>query len=378
MAELCREYGISTKTGYKFLARYEQLGEFGMEDVSRRPKRSPQATPVEVIDKIVALRLEHPSWGPRKLRSVLEKREPGVKLPSRATIANLLRRRQLSKSPRRRRGVPPSPSLRTQPQAPNDVWCIDFKGQFRLGDGSWCYPLTVTDAFSRYVLLCEAMSVIRSEWSIWSLDRLFRERGLPRVIRSDNGEPFVSSRALMGLSRMGAWFERLGIVHERIDPGSPQQNGSHERMHRTLKQETTRPSARTLLAQQERFDAWRATFNDVRPHQALGDRTPASAYQPSPRHFDGQTPTPRYPLHDMTLPVWKGGIVRIARGHRFALTSALVGQLVGVREIDDGRWLVTFMTWDLGHYDERQRLFTPCFPLSKPTQKEDRAEQAAE
>jgi transposase InsO family protein len=379
MAALCREYGISPKTGYKFLARYESWGEAGMDDRSRRPKSSPVATSRELLEQILQARKQHPTWGPRKLRVLLVQSLPGVQIPSRATIANVLHRHQLTKPQRRRRGVPPYSAPLAHAQAPNDVWCIDFKGQFMLGDGSWCYPLTVTDAFSRYVLLCEAFSAIRSGWTLFALGHLFREKGVPAAIRSDNGEPFVSPRGLLGLSRMGVWFERLGIVHERIDPGCPQQNGRHERMHRTLKAETTRPAAQTLLGQQERFDIWRNCFNYERPHEALADRTPGSMYQPSPRSFDGETAKPQYPLHDRTLQVWQGGIVKIAPGHRFALTTALTSEWVGVREVDDGRWLVTFIKRDLGHYDERDRKFVPTTTLRKEDgATEKKVDQAAQ
>jgi transposase InsO family protein len=384
MAALCREYGISTKTGFKFVVRYERLGEDGLEDGTRRPKGSPQATPVEMIDRIIALRQQYPTWGPRKLLVLLRDQQPGVPLPSRTTIANLLRRRQLTKPVRRRRRVASASMPLSTPQAPNDLWCIDFKGQFRLGNGAYCYPLTVTDAFSRMVLLCEAMDAISSDATRVALEGLFLQRGLPRAIRSDNGEPFVSSRALLGLSRLGAWWERLGILHERIDPGCPQQNGRHERMHRTLKHETTRPAAHTQLAQQERFDRWVHTFNEVRPHQALGGRTPESLYQASPRRFDGKTPLPRYPLHDVELPVWKGGIVRLAQRQRFFVSSALVGERLGLRELDTGRWLVTFVTRDLGHYDEQTRLFeaveTPDLTLTRKENASDNppSERAAE
>jgi transposase InsO family protein len=362
MAALCREYGISTKTGFKFVARYERLGEEGLEDMSRRPRRSPHATSVEMIDRIVALRAQFPTWGPRKLLDLLRQQQPGVALPSRTTVANLLHRRQLTKPVRRRSRVSPSALPLSTPLAPNDLWCIDFKGQFRLGNGTYCYPLTVTDAFSRAVLLCEAMQAIGSDSTRLALEELFRRCGLPRAIRSDNGEPFVSSRALCGLSRLSAWWERLGIVHERIKPGCPQQNGRHERMHRTLKQETTRPAAQNQLAQQERFDRWVHTFNEVRPHQALSGRTPASLYQASPRRFDGNTPAPSYPLHDLEVTVWKGGHVRLAPHRRFFVSSALVGERLGLRELEAGRWLVTFVTRDLGHYDEQTRLFEPIDP----------------
>jgi transposase InsO family protein len=359
MSALCREFGISRKTGYKFAERYRGWGQDGLDDKSRRPKSCPDATPEERVKLVLDARARYPTWGPRKLRAWLEREHPGVELPSRTTIANVLRRHQLTKPQRRRRHVAPYTQPLSHAKAPNDLWCIDFKGQFALGDGTLCYPLTVTDAFSRYLLLCEAFDGIRSDQVLKALDALFRDKGLPRAIRSDNGEPFVSPRGLFGLSRLGVWLERLGIVHERIDPGCPQQNGRHERMHRTLKAETTRPAARTLLGQQERLDTWRTCFNDERPHQALADRTPASQYLPSSRTFDGNTPLPEYPLHDRTLTVWKGAIVKIDRLRRFALTAALVGERIGVRELEDGRWLVTFVHRDLGHYDDRERRFIP-------------------
>ena len=359
MTELSREYGVSRKTGYKYVERYEAWGDAGLVDLSQRPKQTPTALAEQFVSLIVDARRRHPTWGPKKLRVLLISEHPGVELPSRTTIANVLRRQQLT-VPRRRRGrVAAYRAPLTDAKGPNELWCMDFKGQFELGDGTVCYPFTVTDAFSRYVLVCEAFDGTAGKGVRAALEHIFREKGLPRAIRSDNGEPFVSPRALFGLSRLGAWFARLGILHERIEPGCPQQNGRHERMHRTLKAETTRPAARTLLGQQERFDAWRTCFNEQRPHEALGDRTPASAYEPSPRVWKGEVPKPSYPLHDMTRPVWKGGIVAIDRRRRFSLTASLVDEQVGLREVEDGKWLVSFVARDLGHYDERERRFIP-------------------
>jgi transposase InsO family protein len=362
MTDLAREYGISRKTGYKFVERYERWGEGGVVDYSQRPKRSPKRVSKTIESLVVAARKKHSSWGPKKLRLLLERQHAGVRLPSVSTIANLLRRHQLVKPQRRRRTVAPYTAPLAHAKAPNDVWCIDFKGQFLLGDGTLCYPLTVTDAFSRTVLLCEAFDGINSDEVRAALTELFLELGLPRAIRSDNGEPFVSPRALHGLSRFTAWLMRLGIVHERIQPGCPQQNGRHERMHRTLKAEATRPASRTLLAQQERFDEWRDCFNNERPHEALAGATPSSMYKPSSRPWSGKLEAAEYPLHDLARPVWKGGMLSILHTrHKFFLTESLVGEHVGIREVSDGCWLVSFSTRDLGHYNERNQRFTPLF-----------------
>lgn len=357
MVDLCREYGISRKTGYKFLERYRQLGDEGLADRSRAPRRVALRTSAAIEELVIATRKAHRTWGPRKLRAFLLERQPGLALPAPSTLGLLLDRNGLVERRRRRPRTPwPCEQLTPATEA-NDVWCIDFKGQFQLGDGRYCYPLTITDQFSRYVLCCEAFDRIDGTAVRCTMKRVLREHGLPRVIRSDNGSPFASV-GLHGLSRLAVWWMRMGIRPERIEPGHPEQNGRHERMHLTLKQETTRPAGQNLLQQQERFDDFMASFNHERPHEALEQRPPASHYQPSHRKAPEVLEPPSYPLHDQVRHVTASGHVNFGRRGAVAfLSTALGGESVGIREVADGRWRVTFLDLDLGDYDARNKRF---------------------
>jgi transposase InsO family protein len=358
MSELCREYGISREYGYRLKERFGSDGDDGLQVRSRRPRRSPKQIVAPIVDLVLEARRAHPTWGPHKLKQMLE-RDKGIKLPATSTIGGLLKKHGLI-VPRRKRSSTVSrwkSGLREATQA-NDVWCVDYKGQFRLGDGSHCYPLTLTDQHTRFILGCEGMSAIDGEQALETMLYAFGRYGLPEVIRSDNGSPFAAVRALAGLSKLSAAWMRLGIVPERIDPGQPQQNGRHERMHLTLKQDTTRPASANLLAQQERFDRFVEEFNTVRPHEALDGNTPANVYHPSTRSFSGVLPEPDYPTHDDVVVVASGGHVRVGR-HYFFLSAALADHPVGIREEDDGRWLISFMSLDLGHLDSQTGRFNP-------------------
>jgi transposase InsO family protein len=356
ITDLCREFGISRKTGHKILKRYREDGLVGLVDQRRAPQRIPHRTPPEIRAKIVEAKRRHLSWGPKKLKAWLERKEPGVTLPAASSIGYWLKRAGLVK-PRRRRRRPTclSPSELTKPTKPNEVWCADFKGQFKLGNGRYCYPLTITDLHSRFLVACVALESTKAETARWAFSEAFREYGLPSVIRSDNGCPFAST-ALAGLSSLSAFWLRLGVRSERIEPAHPEQNGQHERMHLTLKEETTRPAGANLLQQQERFDAFREEFNEERPHEALGQRTPASFYLPSERACPIEIPELAYPLHDLTRMVNGCGLVSL-RQKVFFLTTALAGENVGLREVGDGRWLVSYVSLDLGYFDERTRTF---------------------
>src|SRR5918995_7360450 len=282
MTEVCRAFGISRKTGYKIFDRYKEHGLEALSDRSRRPVRYANQLPQQIETLIVRLKAEKPHWGARKIRELLVKRLDGdVRVPAKSTIHAVLDRHELVKrsgGPRHRaRGTPLS-----QGTAPNDLWCVDFKGEFKLGNGRYCYPLTVTDHASRFLLLCEALDSTREQPAITAFERLFRDRGLPIAIRSDNGVPFASPNALFNLSKLSVWWLRLGITIERIKPGRPQQNGRHERMHLTLKKEATRPPGMNSLQQQARFDAFVREFNTERPHEALAMKTPGETYSPSP------------------------------------------------------------------------------------------------
>lgn len=346
VADLCREYGISRKTGDKFKNRFRQLGPAGLLDQSRAPKVIPHRTPPELVALIVAERKRHPTWGPKKLKDVLETRLRRV-LPAASTIGDILMRAGLVEARTPRRPVPPQPTTLREAHAPNDVWCIDYKGQFRLGDRSMCYPLTLTDQRSRFILGCEAMTAISDEAARESCEEIFRRYGLPKAIRSDNGVPFASS-GLANLTQLSAYWLRLGIDLERIRPAHPEENGQHERMHRTLKFETTRPPRTNLLQQQERFDTFVEEFNHERPHEALGMKRPAQLYKPSPRKLPTTLPEPEYPEHDDVVPISRIGHIYFRRKQVY-ISSALAFQYVGLREENDGRWLVTFMNLNLGH-----------------------------
>lgn len=349
VAQLCREYSISRKTGDKFKQRFMRLGEAGLVDQSRAPKVIPHRTPPELVKLIVDERKRHPTWGPKKLKVVLEERlDRGLPAPS--TIGDILVQEGLVSPRRRNRRVSPQPTRLREALAPNDVWCIDYKGQFRLGDRSACYPLTLTDQHSRFLLACEAMARISDEATREACEEIFRQFGLPKAIRSDNGIPFASS-GLANLTKLSAYWLRLGIELERIRPAHPEENGQHERMHRTLKFETTRPPRTNLLQQQERFDAFIEEFNNKRPHEALDMKRPAQLYKPSPRKLPSHLPDPDYPEHDDAVYVHRCGSLFFRRRKTF-LSAALASQPVGLREEPDGRWLVTFMTLDLGHLDK--------------------------
>lgn len=369
IGDLCREFGISRKTGYKFLERYKRLSIVGLQDQPRAPERIPHRTRPEIAELLLNLRREHPTWGPRKLRAYLADKQPGLALPVPSTIGDLLQRSGLVEPRRRRNRTPPSYSPLCHAQAPNDLWCTDFKGQFRLGNKQYCYPLTITDAVSRYLVGCEALQSTESKPAQAVFEQIFRERGLPNRIRTDNGTPFAS-RALAGLSQLSVWWMRLGITHERTEPASPQQNGRHERMHRTLKAETTRPAAATLLQQQERFDHFVELFNNERPHEALDQRPPATVYQASARKYPDKLPEPEYPLHDDVLLVSRCGHVRLPGTRRHDrnvfLSTALAGQLVGIREINERSWLVSFLSLDLGTVDFETKRLTPLAAPEPP------------
>jgi transposase InsO family protein len=360
MAELCREFGISRKTGYKFWERYKEAGATGLLDESRAPDVIPHRTKPEVCQALVAARKAHPTWGGRKLKAWLNDKEPGIQWPVASTISTILKREGLVTERRRRpRGARPFGQPLTQGSAPNDVWCADYKGQFRVGTGQYCFPLTASDLASRFLVALEALEGTDEEGAREGFSAAFREYGLPSVIRTDNGSPFAS-QALANLTRLSAWWLRLGIKHERIEPGHPEQNGQHERMHRTLKAETTRPAGKNFLQQQERFDGFREEYNTERPHEALGDRPPARVYEASTRPFPEKLSEPTYPLHDDVLLVGKGGHIRLPRARHVFLTTALAGELVGLREMDDGRWLVSFVSLDLGAYDPKAGRFQPA------------------
>jgi transposase InsO family protein len=357
MSEVCREFGISRKTGYKIFTRYKDQGIEALCDRSRRPVRYANQLPPQIENQIVTLKREKPHWGARKIRELLVRRLAGeVRIPAKSTIHAVLHRHGLVKGIRRPRhrahGTSLSPGL-----APNDLWCADFQGEFKLGNGQYCYPLTVTDHASRYLLLCEALDSVREDSAITAFQQLFLERGLPAAIRSDNGVPFASPNALFNLSKLSVWWLRLGIAIERIRPGRPQQNGRHERMHLTLKKEATRPAGMNSLQQQARFDAFVGEFNHERPHEALAMKTPGETYSPSSRPYAG-LPDLTYPLHDRDALVTACGRICMHR-KKINISYVLAGQRVGIKEVDEGIWIVSFMHYDLGYIDLEQKTLQP-------------------
>jgi transposase InsO family protein len=357
MTEVCRAFGISRKTGYKIFDRYKEHGLEALNDRSRRPVRCANQLPQQIESLILTLKRDKPHWGARKIRELLVRRLSGdVRIPAKSTIHAVLHRHGLVKPIGRPRNRATGTPL-SEGAAPNDLWCADFKGEFKLGNGHYCYPLTVSDHASRFLLLCEALESTREDLAFTAFQQLFAERGLPSAIRSDNGVPFASPNALFNLSKLSAWWLRLGIEIERIKPGKPQQNGRHERMHLTLKTETTRPPGSNSLQQQARFDAFRQEFNTERPHEALAMKCPADIYSASNRSYDG-LPDIAYPFHDRDVLVTACGRICMHR-KKINISTVLAGQRVGIKEVDDGIWIVSFMRYDLGYIDLEQRTLQP-------------------
>lgn len=361
ITELCIAFGVSEKTGHKWLSRFQREGIAGLADRSHVPHAAPHQVSPRLRSLITSLREKHPTWGARKLRAVLARRSPEITWPAPSTIGELLRREGLLRPTRRKRhpnaaGVPLDSGL-TIARAPNDVWTTDFKGEFRLGPGPYCYPLTVLDAQSRYLLGCRALLSTATVPVKVIFTQLFERFGLPEVIRSDNGVPFACSNALGRLSTLSVWWIRLGIRPERIAPGHPQQNGQHERMHKTLKAEATRPPSASLREQQNRFDRFRREYNTVRPHEALGQREPSSCYTTSTRSFPDRLGPIEYPAHLEVRRVCKGMIAW--KGRYVWLTKALSGEDVSLEETGDDTWTISFGPLVLGTYHPPSHIFLP-------------------
>jgi putative transposase len=350
MAGLCDEFGISRKTGYKIYERYRRIGVQGLTDRSRRPYRHANQLPMAVQKAIVRLKKDYPSWGAPKIRERLKQRWPEVACPAISTVHAVLDRHGLVKRRRRRTRTRRTGTALSQPTAANALWCADYKGEFLLGNHRYCYPLTITDFASRYLLACEALSTTQERYAFGVFERAFQDFGLPQAIRTDNGVPFASAHALYGLSKLAVWWLRLGIQLERITPGHPEQNGRHERMHLTLKTEATRPAAANVLQQQGRFDTFVHRYNHERPHQALEMKTPASLYTPSGRRYTGLEDLD-YPFHDWTAVITTCGRICYQR-RKINVSQVFAGQTVGVKQVGEHVWLVTFMDYDLGYFDD--------------------------
>jgi len=353
MKEQCERFGISRKTGYKWLERFEAEGPGGLENRSRRPHRSPNQTPENIQALLIEVRLKHPRWGPEKLLDVVGRRHPELELPARSTVAAILKGEGLVKERRRRRRHTHPGKPKTSVTAPNELWTADFKGEFKTLDGVWCYPLTVADEFSRFILGIDGLLETKGKGVRTVFERLFREYGMPCGIRTDNGTPFVGTNSIHGLSVLNVWWMKLGIPLERIQPGRPDQNGRHERMHRTMKDETQYPPAENPPAQQVCFDDFRSEFNCERPHQALGQKRPAEVWIPSPRPYPKRIPDPEYPKHFLQRRVHKTGNIKFKKQYLF-LSQTLAREEIGLEEINDGIWSIYFYNILLGRFDERK------------------------
>jgi len=347
--ELCLQFNISRKTGYKWIERYEEEGPKGLADHSRRPHHCPHCTDQEIIEALVSARQKHPTWGPKKLLHILSSRYPN--LPAISTAADILKRNGLITDAKRRLRKKHPGCPKTKAEGPNDIWSADYKGHFKMRNGLYCYPLTVADMHSRYLFDCDAHNAISLEHTKKCFTRLFREYGLPLRIRTDNGVPFASN-ALARLSTLSAWWVKLGIYPEQIEPGRPSQNGKHERMHRTLKKEATIPPEKDLSAQQKRFDLFREEYNTERPHEALGQNTPSSLYTPSvrimpkrPSHFD-------YPYHFEVRRVSRNSGIRW-RSRWVQVSSTLAEEYIGLEEVEDGIHNVYFCELLIGRFVEK-------------------------
>ena len=350
LTDLANRFGISRKTAYKWIARFQEDGRAGYHELSRRPHACPWQTDPALADLLLELRRKHPRWGPRKLLDILQRRHPKWELPAPATVARLFSRHGLAHRPRRfRRAHPGCPQ--TVSRGPNDIWAADYKGQFRLGNGHYCFPLTVSDLASRYLLGCDAHPQVSLERTQAYFSSLFHTYGLPNRIRTDNGIPFASN-ALARLSRLSVWFIKLGVYPELIEPGKPQQNGSHERMHSTLKREATIPPGSSLPAQQRKFDRFRHLFNDERPHESLGMSRPAEVYTPSARPMPRRIATYDYPSHFLVRRVSRCGTIRVLR-HQIFVSNTLNDDFVGLEEVDEGVYDLYFCFYQIGRYELR-------------------------
>ena len=346
---LCQEFGISRVTGHKIIERYKDSGLEAFTDRSRRPFRQANRLPFQVEQLIVNLKKEFPTWGAPKLRDRIHTHYPELALPAKSTVHAVLDRHGLFQKKRRRHHPKLTGTNLSDLKEPNALWCVDYKGEFMLGNKQYCYPLTVTDYASRFLICCEGLESTREAQAFTVFEQLFKEYGLPVAIRSDNGVPFACANALYGLSSLSVWWLRLGIGIERIKPGNPQQNGRHERMHLTLKQATTKHPAKTLLQQQDKFEDFIYEYNYERPHQALERKKPAQLYTHSTRKYEG-LPDVSYPFHDKTVTVTNCGRI-CHEGKKIHFSTVFAGHDVGLRQVEDDVWLVSFMDYDMAYFD---------------------------
>ena len=358
MSELCASFGISRETGYVWLRRYREQGATALVELNRGARRHPNQTPWEIEQLVLELRQAHMRWGPRKLKRVLERDQGGRRWPAVSTMGEMVKRAGLVVPRRKRRKTAPWSEPLAHADGCNRVWCADFKGWFRTGNGERIDPLTISDAYSRYLLRCQGVEKTDTARVQAVFEAAFREYGLPQAIRTDNGAPFATT-ALAGLSRLAVWWIKLGIVPERIAAGHPEQNGRHERMHRTLKQEVAMPAAPDRRAQQRELDRFGQEYNQVRPHEALGMQTPASVYVPSEREYPRQVAEPEYPETMLVRSVHSKGQFRWKKRHDVFLSEVLWGERIGLLPIDERWYRVYFMQVPLGRFDSWQGRVLP-------------------
>ena len=357
MAVLCREFRISRKTGYKIFNRYKECGIAAVVDRSRRPVRFGNQLPFQIEKEILSIKKDKPFWGAPKIREKLIRKHPDVRPPAISTVHAVLDRNGLVKKRKGRKRSKAKGTALSIPTNPNDLWCADYKGEFMLGNKKYCYPLTITDSASRFILSCEGLETTKEKYAFSVFESVFKEYGIPKAMRTDNGVPFASPNSLFNLSKLSVWWLRLGIQIERIKPGNPQQNGRHERMHLTLKKEATRPAGMNFLKQQEKFDYFIDYYNNERPHQGLDMKYPSEIYASSKKEYKG-LPEVEYPLHDKTINVTSCGRICIERC-KINLSKVFAGQAVGVRQVENKIWLVSFMHYDLGFFDTLSKRFEP-------------------
>lgn len=351
IAPLCREFGVTRPTAYKLIERYKTMGQCALVEQKRTPHRYANQLPIPVEAMILELKREYPNWGAPKIREKIIKKFPDVKTPAKSTVHAVLDRHGLVKHRLGRRRFKATGTPLEHVKEPNQLWCADYKGEFMLGNRQYCYPLTITDYASRYLIACDALASTREEFAFEVFTRAFKEFGLPDSLRTDNGTPFASGQSFYNLTKLSVWWMRHGINLERIRPGHPQENGRHERMHLTLKLETTRPPRETLVAQQESFDSFSNIFNNERPHEGIQNKYPSEIYKKSEREFKPLVPL-FYPMHDKTITITHCGRI-CERGLKVSLSRAFAGQEVGIKEMEDGIWVVSFMDYDLGYFDEK-------------------------
>jgi len=359
VTELCQRYEIARATGYVWLRRYRQFGVAGLVERSRAAHRRRNQTPEEMEQMVLELRQAHMRWGPRKLKRVLERDQPGRVWPATSTIGALLKREGLVVARKKRVRTAPYTEPLAHADGANRVWCADFKGWFRTADGERIDPLTISDAHSRYLLRCQAVEKTDTARVQAIFEAAFRGYGMPEAIRTDNGAPFASP-AVAGLSRLAVWWIKLGIVPERIAAGHPEQNGRHERMHRTLKEEVAQPPAANRRKQQRALDGFRQEYNQVRPHEALEMRTPAAVYEASERKFPEKVSAPEYPESMLVRSVRRRGHFRWKKNEVF-LSEVLWGERVGLLPVDDRWFTIYFAQFPLARFDSQELRVTPLW-----------------